>query len=94
LIEKMRLQRPVEIEAEKWEAAVSWTRTAYLNIYFSVDSESSQDLHDFLHDVNGRLSSINVRDSVYWIWKRLAKASPYGKQYVSKFEPQLQSTLR
>lgn len=72
LIIELETKRPKNIDLDNWQDAVNWTKTAYLNIFFSADSEASPDLAQFIIDSRMNLSNRGGVESVTWIWNRLS----------------------
>lgn len=93
LINELETKRPEDIDIDKWQNAVNWTKTAYLNIFFSVDSEASPDLAQFIIDSRMSLSSRGGVESVIWLWNRLSATGEYGREYASRFGDDFQRCL-
>lgn len=84
LIEGIRARRPENVPSSVWDNSVSWTRTAYFNVFSSRDNSTSEDLSAFVMETKDKLASEIDLESIDWIWNRLALTSPYGREYVER----------
>lgn len=87
LIDSLESERPSNIPKESWEIAVNWTRTAYLNVFSSIDNSTADNIEEFnrhARDVKTELSGFSAIEE---LWEGLSRTGPYGQQYVEEFYP-------
>lgn len=89
-IEDLRRKRPPEVSDRCWQVAINWTRTAYLNIFSSVDDTTSMNLRLVVKDLERISERQTGLQTVEEMWELLAQSGPRGRQYVNKFYPELQ----
>jgi len=95
LIESLRSRRPDEVATQTWDNALTWTKTAYSNVFFSCDGGSSAAIAGFNSEAKAKFATNVDLRTFDWVWDRLACASPYGEEYVGKFKQDyLESTER
>jgi len=94
VIENLRLRCPENVEEVVWDQAISWTRTAYYNVFSSIDNPTSKDLIPFISEVKVRLNEKIDMESIDWIWSRLALTGPYGREYVDRIWQEYKATVR
>ena len=87
LIESLRDRRPAAVPKATWDNAMAWAITAYHNVCFSDEHVTYKELVRFTHDARIKLAEHGGLESVDWVWARLGRTGPHGKQYVAKFEP-------
>ncbi len=85
-IETLRDRRPADISTNTWNNALTWTKTAYSNVFFSCDSVSSVDIVDFNREARSKFTAKADLQSFDWAWERLARSSPFGEEYTGKFK--------
>lgn len=73
---------PSKVSIAAWDCARDWTTAAYNNICFSQHHVSTDEMRRFKRDLEGKLrGEVDLR-TLIWIWDRLSKTGPTGKQYV------------
>lgn len=87
LIDKLRMQRPANVNKEGWENSVSWLQTGYYNVFSSVDNPTKKHLTCYISELESELSHTISSNTVGILWARLSCAGPFGREYIAKFDP-------
>jgi hypothetical protein len=87
LVESLRDRQPSNIPDEAWEFAVNWTRTAYVNVFASVDTLGSGDIRSFNQDAARIIEENEGFEAIQELWERFAQSGPSGELYVAKYYP-------
>ncbi|QDV23097.1 hypothetical protein [Aureliella helgolandensis] len=88
LIESLRSKCPPDVSAQKWDSAINWTRTAYDNVFFSVDSVATDEVAKFTSEASKKFAKEVGIETLDWVWERLAQTGLRGKNYVARFRPE------
>jgi len=93
LIEDLRVQRPREYDYESWDNSVSWLRTAYLNIFSSIDNPTSHRLNRYVDEMERELTHPTRSKTIERLWTRLGSTGTFGRDYISKFDTEFRRSL-
>jgi hypothetical protein len=86
LVRQLAHRKPPEANAKAWEVATRWASTAVGNVCFSEEHVPIAELRRFRADLAARLEGDVDLSTIDWIWQRLAKTGPHGREYQQKFE--------
>ena len=87
MIQSLRERRPAAVPSQTWDTATGWAITAFHNVCFSERCVTYEELVRFTDDASLRLAGEVSLESVDWVWARLGKTGPLGREYVAKWEP-------
>lgn len=87
MISALQLPVPQGTNPSHWECASSWTVTAYANVCFSEEHVTVEEMHRLRDDLQAKLQEVPSKDMLVWIWDRLARTGPHGREYVARFKP-------
>jgi hypothetical protein len=87
LVKQLRQRRPAAVAPLRWDAATSWAVTAYVNVCFSPEHVSLEELKRFRADLEQRLRGPVDLETVDWFWHRLGRTGPHGRGYHQRNEP-------
>jgi len=87
-IRDLKPSNQASVSPAVWECASDWTITAYGNICFSPEHVETAEMYRLRDELNGKLGGFIDLDTLIWIWDRLAKTGPHGKQYIERYRPQ------
>jgi hypothetical protein len=79
-------RRPPNIDAEVWEIATAWAGTAYCNVCFSPAHVPFDELCRVHTDLDEALKGPVDLETIDWIWDRLGRTGPTGREYQERFE--------
>jgi hypothetical protein len=93
LIEDLRVQCPRGYDCESWDNSVSWLRTAYLNVFSSIDNPTSDSLNRYIDEMERELTPPIPSEAVERLWTRLGSTGTSGTEYISKFDSEFRRSF-
>ncbi len=81
-IRSLHNQRPGNITPERWEEAVDWACTAFVNL--PLDRAQREDFDSGLRE---RMADGDSLETLRWIWDELTRSTPNGPAYAAEFCP-------
>jgi hypothetical protein len=94
LVNQLRGRRPPDVSPRTWDLAADWAVTAYCNVCFSPGHVPLDELKRFRTELEERLRATVDLATVDWIWERLGRTGPHGRQYRERFEPEYREMLQ
>lgn len=87
-LEELKSLPPENVTLEKWTFVVSWTQTAFPNVFYSTDYITDRErFRTFQRELHVKLNGDVDISTIEWIWAEFQTNSRHGEAYSEGYRP-------